>query len=167
VTDLIANLRKLDVQDDHWVYVCAQQAADRIEALEAENERLRGALEQIASEAVIWVGDDSDAQRAEGWCRVAKTRGDIARAALAEEPACQWGGGNDMLTCRTCGAEYNYTRREPRPLCPRAELAEQERPVRAVDLPLSMIEPGPEHAPKASDGIRFRVAPTEQEPRDG
>jgi hypothetical protein len=53
--------------------------------LSAENARLRGALEQIASEAVIWVGDDSDAQRAEGWCRVAKTRDDIARAALAEQ----------------------------------------------------------------------------------
>jgi hypothetical protein len=36
-----------------------------------------------------------------------------------DEP-CKWVGGNDVMTCLTCGAEYDY-RRDPRPPCPKLE----------------------------------------------
>lgn len=35
-------------------------------------------------------------------------------------PPCHWGGGNDIIWCSTCGAEYAYAKGEERPACPRA-----------------------------------------------
>jgi predicted RNase H-like nuclease (RuvC/YqgF family) len=58
---------------------------DELIKAEMDVEHLRKALKQIACDAWIWIGDSTDAKRAEEWCRVAKTRGDLARAALAEE----------------------------------------------------------------------------------
>lgn len=104
MADLIANLRKLDVQDDHWVYVCANEAADEIErlraggcardqtttqfcaealALQDEIARLREALEKIASVDGVQAGPDKDMYRR--WRRVATNAIDVARAALAEQ----------------------------------------------------------------------------------
>ena len=37
---------------------------------------------------------------------------------------CPWVGGNDITTCRTCGAEYDC-RREPKPACPLVEKEEK------------------------------------------
>lgn len=50
------------------------------------------------------------------------SRADDLRALLADKPPCHWGGGNDVIWCSTCGAEYNYLKGETRPECPRAAL---------------------------------------------
>ncbi|WFS07748.1 hypothetical protein [Methylobacterium sp. 391_Methyba4] len=39
---------------------------------------------------------------------------------VEEESPCHWGGGNDIIWCSTCGAEYAYAKGEERPACPRA-----------------------------------------------
>jgi hypothetical protein len=38
---------------------------------------------------------------------------------VEEESPCHWGGGNDIIWCSTCGAEYAYAKGETRPACPR------------------------------------------------
>ena len=65
--DLVQNLRDMPV----WPM---EEAADRIEALEAENERLRGALEKIARLRTDLRGDFS----------LGSKQSDIARAALGK-----------------------------------------------------------------------------------
>ncbi len=51
-------------------------------------------------------------------------RADELRVLLArgeDEPSpCRWGGGNDVIWCSTCHAEYAYAKGETRPECPRA-----------------------------------------------
>jgi hypothetical protein len=43
--DIIKDLSNMDVSDDQWVYECAQKAIHEIKRLNAENARLREALE--------------------------------------------------------------------------------------------------------------------------
>lgn len=38
---------------------------------------------------------------------------------VEEAKPCHWGGGNDIIWCSTCGAEYAYAKGEERPPCPR------------------------------------------------
>jgi hypothetical protein len=61
------------------------EAAERIAALEAENVRLREALENLAIErALIWRRGMTDAERVQGWCDHIRKMNEIARAALKE-----------------------------------------------------------------------------------
>ncbi len=53
---------------------------------------------------------------------------DSTKAGLREDAAdlpspCQWGGGNDVIWCSTCHAEYAYAKGETRPECPRARVS--------------------------------------------
>lgn len=53
-----------------------------------------------------------------------------AGAAGGDRP-CQWGGGNDVIWCSTCGEEYAYAKGEQRPPCPRLTLTgplQKQRP---------------------------------------
>jgi hypothetical protein len=38
---------------------------------------------------------------------------------MTVDKPCHWGGGNDIIWCSTCGAEYAYAKGEERPACPR------------------------------------------------
>jgi len=82
--DLVKRLRDSFVYDQqHYAPdPLVAEAADRIEALTAENERLRAALSKIAAECWVTVG--TDAQMYSRWRKLAVERVDIARAALAK-----------------------------------------------------------------------------------
>ena len=75
--------------------------------------------------------------------RAAKEKAEAERDQLRAAKPCKFGGGNDCLTCHTCGVEYDY-RHEDRPPCgldtyitalrARAENAEAERDQARADL---------------------------------
>ena len=80
--DLVKRLRDSFVYDQqHYAPdPLVAEAADRIEALTAENERLREALVKVAAECRVPVGNDTVMYVR--WRALAVERVDIARAAL-------------------------------------------------------------------------------------
>jgi hypothetical protein len=82
--DLVKRLRDVGRGYDFHENALVYSAADRIEALTAENERVREALSKIAAECWVTVG--TDAQMYSRWRKLAVERVDIARAALASLP---------------------------------------------------------------------------------
>lgn len=60
------------------------------------------------------------------------------KAGLREDAAdlpspCQWGGGNDVIWCSTCHAEYAYAKGETRPECPLSHARAAGIPVQGGD----------------------------------
>lgn len=60
-----------------------------------------------------------------------------------EAKPCHWGGGNDIIWCSTCGAEYAYAKGQERPACPRASPSHPEMTVEEARTVLDRIPKRP------------------------